>query len=116
LAGMAQLPNAEPVPFVLFFAWECSVIINFSSLWLNTWDNQLKRRKSFFWFSFRVFSPWSLGPVALDLWCHITSWWKTVAEEVYLSYGSKEAKRKRMEPGSQYPCQGYSSNNLTSFY
>jgi hypothetical protein len=35
-----------------------------------------KRRKDFFSHYFRVFSPWSLGPIVVGLWWGRTSWWR----------------------------------------
>jgi hypothetical protein len=47
--------------------------------------------------SFRGFSPWSLGPVALGLWQHGTSWWEYMAEEVCSPHGDWEAKKEKQE-------------------
>lgn len=66
-------------------AWGCDLLyisdpwsIFFLFLWQDTWDNQLPSGKVPL--MVLEFSPWSLGPIAWDLWKHSTSWWEYVEE------------------------------------
>jgi hypothetical protein len=80
----------------------------------NSRENQLKKKGLFLLILSEVSFP---GHLALLLWAGdiTSSWWEYVVEEDCPSHGRWDAKKKRRkEPGSQYPIEGHTSNNPTS--
>jgi hypothetical protein len=76
------------------------VLVSFPTSYRNTWDKELTKGKSLFWFLVSEFSAHAyLASIALDQWWHSTSQGEPMLEETCSSHGSQEVARGKVRTG-----------------
>jgi hypothetical protein len=90
-------------PVRVLLGWS---LVIFPLLWQNTWDNQLKRGKTFFGSKLWIFVYGQLALLFLGLWWGNRWWWGSSCRGCFTSQLTANAEEKEEEWGPTIPFKG----------